>query len=368
MSPTLLAAVGHGSAALWYMTRATGLVALVLLSATVVLGIVCTIGWASERWPRFVSQSVHRNLSLFGLSLIVVHVLTTVADGYVPITVADALIPFRSPYRPIWVGLGACAFDLLLAVAITSGLRRRIGLRAWRAVHWLAYACWPIALFHGLGSGSDTRLPGVQFVYVACVIAVVAALGWRFVSARSMTPSWRLAGALGAAFVLLAAAVFTVLGPLAPGWSRRSGTSSALLAQLSASTAGSTSAASTPSASSNPATVPATPFTSGLNGTYSVSGPDATGRERVVLSLHLQSNGLPLVVILDGQAAGGGVEMTSSAVTLGSLQGSVTSLNGSLIGARVGSSSASENLTIQLNIDRSSHNVSGSVSGQRGGA
>src|ERR1035437_3137330 len=169
MTPPIVATVGHGYTSLWYLTRATGLVSLVLLTATVVLGIVSSVGWTTERWPRFLSQSVHRNLSIFSLAFVVVHVVTTVADGYVPITLVDAVIPFRSPYRPLWVGLGACAFDVLLAVAVT------IGFRTWRWVHWLAYMCWPIALVHGLGTGSDSRLPCVQFVYLLCVVAVLAA-------------------------------------------------------------------------------------------------------------------------------------------------------------------------------------------------
>ncbi|HEX4244528.1 MAG TPA: ferric reductase-like transmembrane domain-containing protein, partial [Acidimicrobiales bacterium] len=169
MTPTIVATVGHGSSALWYLTRASGLVSLVLLSGTVVLGIVASVGWTTERWPRFLSQSVHRNLSLLCLVLIAIHVVTTVADGYVPIGYLDALIPFRTPYRPIWVGFGALALDLLLAVAITSGLRRRIGPRAWRGVHWLAYLCWPVALLHGLGAGSDTRLSLTLVVDALCV-------------------------------------------------------------------------------------------------------------------------------------------------------------------------------------------------------
>ena len=120
MTASVVATVGHGSTALWYLTRATGLVSLILLSATVVLGTVASVGWTSDRWPRFLSQSLHRNLSLFCIILVGVHVVTTVGDGYVPIGLADAVIPFRSPYRPIWVGLGAVAFDMLLAVAITE--------------------------------------------------------------------------------------------------------------------------------------------------------------------------------------------------------------------------------------------------------
>jgi hypothetical protein len=353
----MVAAVGHGSSALWYMTRSTGLVAMVLLSATVVVGIVCSIGWASERWPRFASQALHRNLSLFALALILVHVVTTVADGFVPISILDAIIPFRSPYRPLWIGLGACAFDVLLAVAVTSGLRRRIGTRAWRTVHWLAYACWPVALFHGLGSGSDTRLAGAQVVYVVCVVSVLGALVWRLVSARSVATAGRAGAAALATLIVLSAAVFTVLGPLRPGWSRRSGTSSALLAQLSGATA--------PSAPARPATtgsVPALPFSSSLAGRYSISGPDAAGREQLVFSLRLTNSGQPLLVTLGGQARRGGVTMTSSSVSLGALQGSVTTLDGSFIAATVGTGATAEHLSIQLQIDPRSRAVTGSVS------
>ena len=116
----VLATVGHGSTAFWYLTRASGLVSLILLSATVVLGTVASVGWTTDRWPRFLSQSIHRNLSLFCIALVGVHVATTVGDGYVPIGFVDAILPFRSPYRPVWVGLGAVAFDMLLAVAITE--------------------------------------------------------------------------------------------------------------------------------------------------------------------------------------------------------------------------------------------------------
>jgi sulfoxide reductase heme-binding subunit YedZ len=180
------AAPATNARALWYLARASGLVAMVLLSATVVLGIVSSVGWASARWPRFASQALHRNLSLLCVALIGIHVASIVGDGYVPISLADAVIPFRSPYRTLWVGLGACAFDLLLAVVLTSALRRHLGARAWRSVHWLAYACWPVALVHGLGSGTDTRLGLVELLYVACAGAVGVAALWRLVvAARS---------------------------------------------------------------------------------------------------------------------------------------------------------------------------------------
>jgi sulfoxide reductase heme-binding subunit YedZ len=361
VTPTV-ATVGHGATSLWYLTRATGLVALVLLTGSVVIGIVSSLGWATERWPRFSFQVVHRNVSLLSLVLIVVHVITTVADGYVPIGFADAVIPFATPYRTIWVGLGACAFDLFLAVAITSGLRRRIGVRAWRAVHWLAYACWPLALFHSLGSGTDGRLPGTQLIYLACVVAVVAALAWRIAAARSASAGMRLSAAIGGAAVVTLATVFAVLGPLQPGWSRRAGTSSALLGQLASQQ---TASATAPNTSSNPppSTTPQAPFTSSFSGSYSVVGPDRNGNERLVFSAHLQPAGTPLTVSLVGTPVDNGVAMTSGLVTLGTLNGPVTTLDGSDVRASVSGAGHSEHLSIHLTIDQVSHAVSGSVSG-----
>lgn len=147
MSPAVLQlATATGGKALWYLTRATGVVALVLLTVSVVMGVVAAVGWATERWPRFLSQSVHRNVSLFCIGFVALHVVTTVSDGYVPIGFASAFLPFLTPYRPIWIGLGALGFDLLLVVLVTSALRHRIGYSSWRFVHWLAYLC--LSLIH----------------------------------------------------------------------------------------------------------------------------------------------------------------------------------------------------------------------------
>ena len=185
MTAVALPVAATGGKALWYLTRSTGLVALVLLTATVVLGVVASVGWTTERWPRFLSQGVHRNLSLFCVGFVALHVVTTVSDGYVPIGFADAFLPFLTPYRPLWVGLGALAFDLLLVVLVTSALRHRIGYDSWRFVHWLAYLCWPIAMFHSLGSGSDSSLPSPSASTPSCTAAVLAAVAWRVGTGRT---------------------------------------------------------------------------------------------------------------------------------------------------------------------------------------
>jgi Ferric reductase like transmembrane component. len=187
--------------ALWFASRGTGIVCLLLLTVSVVLGVITTVRFETVRWPRFVLEGLHRNVSLLILLFIGIHVATTVIDGFVPIGYLDAVIPFRSPYRTIWLGLGAVAFDLLLALAITSVVRARLGYRIWRAVHWLAYACWPIALVHGLGTGSDARQGWMVALDALALASVCAAVCWRL-AATWLFRSRGQWGAVAAAIVL----------------------------------------------------------------------------------------------------------------------------------------------------------------------
>jgi predicted ferric reductase len=165
--------------ALWYLARGSGAVSLCLLTLTVVLGIATSARWATAAWPRLVVAGLHRNLSLLAVAFLALHVASVVVDGFVPIRWLDAVVPFTSAYRPLWLGLGAIALDLLLAVLVTSLLRVHLGHRAWRAVHWAAYACWPIALLHGFGIGSDNRQLWVLALDVLAITAVAAATCWR---------------------------------------------------------------------------------------------------------------------------------------------------------------------------------------------
>src|ERR1700732_2104649 len=124
-------AVGGGKA-LWYLTRATGLVALVLLTVSVLLGILQVSRWAGPTWPRFVTAGLHRNISLLVTAFVGVHIVTAVLDTFAPIRWLDVVVPFISAYRPIWLGFGTVAFDLLVAIIITSLLRVQVGPRSWR--------------------------------------------------------------------------------------------------------------------------------------------------------------------------------------------------------------------------------------------
>ena len=168
---------------LWYATRATGLVTLLLLTASVLLGAMTAGRFSSDKWPRFLTVGLHRNISLLVLIFLALHIGTTVVDTYTSIPAAAAFVPFASSYKAPWLGLGAVAVDLLIVVVLTSLLRRRLGFRAWRRLHWLAYACWPLALAHGLGTGTDRKTLWVFAATLGCAAAVAVAATWRVVAA-----------------------------------------------------------------------------------------------------------------------------------------------------------------------------------------
>jgi predicted ferric reductase len=218
------AVVITSSTPLWYATRATGLVALVLLTASMALGLLSSVRFERPAWPRFVTLGLHRNLALLALGFTAVHVLTTVLDSFVSIPLQDAFIPFVSSYRPIWVGLGAIALDLMLALIITSLLRTRMGLRSWRVVHWTAYLCWPVAVLHGLGTGTDTPVRWVLVLTACCLLAVTALTLWRLALAWPDRPVASTAAVLLIVVTLIAGGAWLRAGPLAPHWSARSGT------------------------------------------------------------------------------------------------------------------------------------------------
>jgi methionine sulfoxide reductase heme-binding subunit len=167
------------SEALWALGRGTGVVALVLMTITVVLGILTRSGRPAFGLPRFAVTLVHRNSALIGTIFIVIHVVSLLFDPYAQLNVLDFFVPFLGSYQPFWLGLGTVAMDLLIAIVVTSLLRRRIGQRAFRVVHWATYALWPIALFHSIGTGTDAG--NVLFILLAivCSAAVAGSVLWR---------------------------------------------------------------------------------------------------------------------------------------------------------------------------------------------
>jgi predicted ferric reductase len=166
----------------WYVMRATGVVTLTLFTVTVVLGLLNRSRVTTEHWPRFVIDRLHRNASLLAVVFLGVHILTAETDSFVPINLVDAVVPFHGAYRTLWIGFGAVALDLLVALIITSLVRVRLGVRTWRGIHWLAYLAWPVAVAHGLGIGTDRGQAWMLAVEAACIGSVLAALALRLTS------------------------------------------------------------------------------------------------------------------------------------------------------------------------------------------
>jgi predicted ferric reductase len=177
-------AAGMNDTLLWYTTRGAGTVSLLLLSAVVTLGLLSAVRFEAPGWPRFVTTALHRNLSLTAVVFLTFHVVTAVTDPFAHLGLTVALVPFTSWYRPLWVGLGTIAVELIVAVVVTSLVRRRLGHAAWRAVHWLAYAAWPVALVHGIGAGTDGTSDWMIAIDVFCAGAVLTALAGRLLGPR----------------------------------------------------------------------------------------------------------------------------------------------------------------------------------------
>ena len=175
--------------ALWALGRGTGIVALMLMTITVVLGILTRSGRPAFGLPRFAVTLVHRNSALIGTAFILIHIVSLLFDPYAQLNALDFFVPFIGTYHPFWLGLGTVAVDLLIAITVTSLLRRWIGLRVFRAVHWATYALWPIALFHSVGTGTDASNPLFIVLAVVSIAAVAGSVMWR------MTTHFQLRGA-----------------------------------------------------------------------------------------------------------------------------------------------------------------------------
>ncbi len=354
-----------GPSALWYLTRATGAVTLLLLTASVVLGVVTVARLQAAGWPRFVVEGLHRNISLLAILVLLVHIVTSVLDPFASIHLIDAVVPFVGSYRPLWLGLGAFASDLLIAIAITSVIRRHLGHAVWRATHWLAYLCWPVAVLHTVGTGSDVKQFWLLALTAVCIVSVIVAVwarigfGW---------PEQRgLRGTAFAASVALPAILVAWLpsGPLGAGWARRAGTPASALVSTSGSGASSTGS----SAGSPPAQSAVTAFSARASGTVSQS-QTANGLVAVTISLAVANATFPVLrlQIIGESVAGGGVQMTSSTASIGGtanpvrFTGAITALNGTDIEARVSSADGSAlDLAVSLQINPSSGSAVGTL-------
>ena len=166
----------------WYAARAAGVVAYLLLTGVVVVGIALAGKARTRRWPRFAVEDVHRFGGLLVGAFLALHVLTIAADAYTPFSVGQLVVPFASAYRPLWTALGIVAAELLVAVAVTNVLRSRLPHRTWRRAHYLTFPVWALATVHGVGAGTDRGSTWLLALVLGGVFAVAAALAYRLSS------------------------------------------------------------------------------------------------------------------------------------------------------------------------------------------
>ncbi len=359
-----------GPSVSWYLTRSTGVVSLLLLTVTMVLGVIDVNRWSTPTWPRFVLDSLHRTVSLLVLVFLCLHILTAILDSFAPISLLEAIVPFIGSYRPLWLGLGAVAFDLLLALTITSLMRQRLGHRAWRITHWLAYACWPIALLHGLGTGSDVKSLWSLGLTAICVVAVAVA-----VCVRALREWPERRGIRSGALILTAILTVGLIawlpgGPLGHGWARRSGTPVSLLGSSAPAVDSAVTAGPGANTPISPSGTLSGPFNVGLSGTIKQGPGPGSGLVAVRIATSFSGSVAGrLDIEIDGPPVGdGGVALRDSNVTLGSpptpvvYHGKILALNGNRLLARVQSNEGRRlSLQVALSVNAGAGTVTGTL-------
>ena len=224
----------------WYAARAAGVVAYVLLTLVVLLGITLSGRARLPRWPAFAVTDVHRFASLLVGVFLGIHVLAIGIDTYTPFSLTQLVVPGASSYRPLWVALGIVAAELLLAVAVTNLLKSRIPHRLWRRAHYLTLLVWMGATAHGIGAGTDAGTAWLRTLYIVSIAAVPAAVAWRVL--RRRLPEARILQPAAAAALLGLALVLgfdTLPHGLGAGSARAASAAPAPPASLSASFSGS---------------------------------------------------------------------------------------------------------------------------------
>jgi hypothetical protein len=270
-----------GSALTWDIARAGGMVAYVLLTASVSIGLIVSLKWRSPKWTRFVTTELHRFVTLLALIFTGIHTLAVAVDPFIQFTPAEVLVPFLSHYRPLWVALGIVGAYLAIAVYVSEWVRPLVGYAWWRRFHYLSFVAFIVALVHGLGTGSDSRAPWAIAMYAASAVLVAALIALRALPARGQVANPLAALVTTGALVL--GAYWAWQGPLQPGWNAiaNNGNGSG-----GATAAAAVSAGGDPPSSPGPSAGPAQPFSDTISGRLDLA-PDGT----ILLSGTLQSSG-----------------------------------------------------------------------------
>lgn len=350
---------------LWYISRSAGFVGLALLGLIGVLGIITAGNLHFGRGSRFVAPEVHRSLSLFAIVILAIHVGAAVLDKYSRIGFKDIFIPFVSQYRPIWIGIGAIAVDLGIAVLLTSLVRVKMGYKSWKVVHWLTYPVFALSIIHGLGSGSDSSILLGKVVYIAVGGLLLVGVFIRLASTKDLAKHKKVFLAFTTIAIPVVVISWAFVGPFTTSWPSRAqgGLRQAVLASAQVPVARKTS-----QVSSAPFILPVG-YTSQWKGNVEESPTNSQGELAIRLLGNLSaSKGYEFSIVLIGTPQDGGVSMASSIVEIANptgttvYKGTVTSLSGSTIVCSLSDSTGNDvTLTAVLNLS-SSNTFSGSIS------
>jgi methionine sulfoxide reductase heme-binding subunit len=165
---------------LWFAARGAGIVSLLMLTASAAFGLVTVTRFQAAGWPRFFNYEMHRRVSLLSVAFLATHVVAAILDPYLKLGLAG-LVPFAAAWKPVPLALGIVAGYLFIALIATSLLRRHLGQRAWRAIHWTSYAMWPMALLHTVTAGTDALTPWMLAVEAIALAVIAGAATWRWV-------------------------------------------------------------------------------------------------------------------------------------------------------------------------------------------
>jgi predicted ferric reductase len=177
---------------LWYTTRATGIVTLVLFTLVVALGTLVSNRIGGTMVGRFELNEFHRSISIVAMIFLLIHVLTTIADSYVSTGVVSVIVPMTSQFKRVGVALGAVSFDLIVAVWLSSIMKARIENRSWRFIHWFSWLAFTASIVHAYLTGTDTRSGAGLVLVIVCSLIVIGAALWRY-AARPTRASGRTA-------------------------------------------------------------------------------------------------------------------------------------------------------------------------------
>jgi predicted ferric reductase len=181
----------------WITSRVTAFLAYFAITASVVYGLLLSTKLLDAVAHRPVSFALHQDLAAVGLGLAAIHGALLTLDQTIHFSVVDLLVPFASPYRPIAVGVGQLAFYIVALVTLTFYMRRRIGQRAWRLIHYLTFLAFIGSTAHGIAAGTDTSQPWAFWTYAGSAVIVVFLFAYRVVISVAATRDRRVARQTG---------------------------------------------------------------------------------------------------------------------------------------------------------------------------